>query len=98
VHELKPDCSGAHTPCTRFYEVWSRHGAAAAQVMAPAAAALRDRGWPMTANGDVYNGCRPVRGVFTWEQQCLSLQPFDRFIQPRHTSHPGAIVLWASTG
>ncbi|MDG6106234.1 hypothetical protein Daura_20085 [Dactylosporangium aurantiacum] len=98
VHEFKPDCSGAHTPCTRFYEVWSRHGASAAQVMDRAAAALRDRDWPMTASGDVYEGCRPVRGVFTWERQCLSLYATDRFIQPRRTSHPGAIVLWASTG
>ena len=67
------------------------------RTMILAAAALRDRGWPMTAHGDWYQGCRPVRGVFAWSQHCLSLDPADRSIARRHPSHAGAVVLQASS-
>ena len=59
--------------------------------------ALRDQGWPMTGDTDGASGCRPVRGVFTWADHCLSIHPTTEFVEPRQTTHPGAIVLWASS-
>ncbi|GAA1524241.1 hypothetical protein GCM10009827_045870 [Dactylosporangium maewongense] len=97
VHQLAPSCLGVHVPCLRLYEVWSRHGAPNPEVMTLTAAALRDQGWPMIGNTEGASGCRPVRGVFTWADHCLSLHPTTEFVEPRQTTHPGAIVLWASS-
>jgi hypothetical protein len=90
---------GAHGMCNDVFIVSAAGGVSREDLITLLVAHYLDRGWPferfdMPEGAYIFRACRPMRGIFTWSDQCLELFSHPREEPQGHPEIPDTVNVY----